>query len=68
MYNYIVKRKGVSQMRRAYVVVSELEPHVIHALYAVCHSMSRADELCLEAETEDPQHYYTWYEAIEEDD
>jgi hypothetical protein len=55
-------------MRRAYVVVSELEPHVIHALYAVCHSMSRADELCLEAETEDPQHYYTWYEAIEEDD
>lgn len=55
-------------MRRAYVVVGELEPHVIYKVYAVCHSMERADELCLEAEAEDPQFYYTWYEAIEEDD
>jgi hypothetical protein len=68
MYNYIVKRKEVVQMRRAYVVVGELEPHVIYKVYAVCHSMERADELCLEAEAEDPQFYYTWYEAIEEDD
>jgi hypothetical protein len=30
--------------------------------------MKRADELAFEAETEDPEHVYTWYEVVEEDD
>lgn len=57
-------------MRRAYVVVGELENGQAFVYYSLCHSMARADELCLEAETEDtnPDHYYTWYEVIEEDD
>jgi hypothetical protein len=32
--------------------------------------MTKADELCLEAEADDfnPDRYYTWHEVIEEDD
>lgn len=56
-------------MKRAYVIVGELEDtDKIDTFYAVCHSMTRADELCLEAESEDPNHIYTWREVIEEDD
>lgn len=55
-------------MRRAYVIVGELDNGVVDDYYAVCHSMSRAEELCLKAENEYPDRYYTWYEAIEEDD
>lgn len=54
-------------MRRAYVIVGKLG-NVVVTYYAVCHSMSRADELCFEAENADPEHYYTWYEVIEDDD
>ena len=56
-------------MRRAYVVVGECEGK-LDVLYAVCHSMSRADELAYEAEDQDPSHdrIYTWYEVVEEDD
>lgn len=56
-------------MRRAYVVVGELE-NGIDIYYAVCHSMSKAEELCYEAEKDDPNpdRYYSWYEVIEEDD
>ena len=57
-------------MKRAYAVVGELPDGTIDVWYAVCHSMHRADELCLEAENDDfnPDHYYTWHEIIEEDD
>ena len=57
-------------MRRAYVIVGELEDGNVDVYYAVCHSMKRADELCLEAEANDevPNRYYTWREIIEEDD
>lgn len=55
-------------MRRAYVIVGKLEDESVDVYYAVCHSMTRADELCLEAETADPTHFYTWYEVVEEDD
>ena len=56
-------------MRRAYVVVGELEnTEVVDVYYAVCHSMKRADELCQEAESWDSSRIYYWVEVIEEDD
>lgn len=57
-------------MRRAYVVVGEMPDGTVSNYYGVCHSMKRADELCLEAEADDfnPDRYYTWHEVIEEDD
>ena len=56
-------------MKRAYVVVGELERDAVPVVwYAVCHSMSRADELAYEAEANDPDHVYVWYEVVEEDD
>lgn len=56
-------------MKRAYVVVGERETEAVPEVwYAVCHSMSRADELAYEAEEKDPDHVYMWYEVIEEDD
>ena len=57
-------------MKRSYVVVGELENGIVDNYYAVCHSMQRADELCLIAEDEydGDDLYYTWYEVIEEDD
>lgn len=55
-------------MKRVYVVIGELEDGRADVYYAVCHTMGRADELCHEAEAADPEHYYTWYEVIEEDD
>lgn len=55
-------------MRRAYIVTGELENDVVVIYYGICHSMERADALCAEAEAEDPNHYYTWHEVIEEDD
>lgn len=55
-------------MRRAYVVVGELENGTVAVFYAVCHSMERADELAYEAEAADPDHIYLWYETVEEDD
>jgi len=55
-------------MRRAYIVVGELDTGEVDVFYAVCHSFERADELCVEAETKDPDHNYTYYEVIEEDD
>ena len=55
-------------MRRAYVILGELEDGTVDVYYSVCHSMERADELCYEAEENDPDHYYTWHEIIEEDD
>lgn len=56
-------------MKRAYVVVGE-NPDTwrVEDYYGVCHSMKRADELCLEAETDNPDDHYTWYEIVEEDD
>lgn len=57
-------------MRYAYVVTGELENGDVVDYYGVCHSMTRADELCLEAETEndDPNVIYTWHQVVEEDD
>lgn len=56
-------------MRRAYVIVGELEDtDHIDTFYAVCHSMEKAEKLCLEAESADPAHIYTWREIVEEDD
>lgn len=55
-------------MRRAYIVYGENEYGFTDVYYAVCHSMARADELCYEAETEDPDHIYTWREVIEDED
>ena len=55
-------------MRRAYVIVGELEDGMVDTYYAVCHSMERADELAYEAEAADPDHIYVWHEVIEEDD
>ena len=56
-------------MRQAYVVVGE-DPctGTSDDFYAVCHSMDRADALCFEAETENPELEYTWYAVIEEED
>lgn len=56
-------------MRRAYVVVGERQEEPMPEVwYAIAHSMSRADELCYEAEKADPEHAYVWYEVIEEED
>lgn len=57
-------------MRRAYVITGELEDGTVDVYYAICHSMHKADELCLEAERDDTQsdRIYTWHEVIEEDD
>lgn len=57
-------------MKRAYIVYGmyDVTNERIDTFYAVCHTMERADELCLEAEAEDPTHVYTWREVIEEDD
>ena len=58
-------------MKRAYLIVGELEDtDQIDVFYTICHSMERADELCLEAEAEaeDPSRIYTWREVVEEDD
>lgn len=55
-------------MRRAYVVLGQLDTGELDRVYAVCHTMERADALCLEAETEDPGTQYNYYEVIEEDD
>lgn len=56
-------------MKRAYVVVGEkLDAAVPEVWYGICHSMHRADELAYEAETNDPDHVYVWYEVIEEED
>jgi hypothetical protein len=54
-------------MRRAYVVLG-LVDEKLDRVYAVCHDMRRADELCYEAEENDPETEYTYYEVIEEDD
>ena len=57
-------------MRRAYVVAGFIDDDKLDILYAVCHSMKRADELCQQAADEDsnPNRTYKWYEVIEEDD
>ena len=57
-------------MQRAYVITGELENGEIVCFYAVCHNMKKADELCLQAESEElnPNCIYTWHEVIEEDD
>jgi hypothetical protein len=55
-------------MRRAYVVLGQLDNGELDRVYAVCHSMERADELAFQAESEDPDIQYNYYEAIEEDD
>lgn len=57
-------------MRRAYVVVGETHEGVVEVFYAVCHSMAAAEDLCVEAEKNDPnfRRVYTWHEVIEEDD
>jgi len=57
-------------MKRAYVVTGENEAGVVEVYYAVCHSMHKADELCLEAENDDfnCDRIYTWHEIIEEED
>lgn len=55
-------------MRRAYVIIGELENGKVSDVYAVCHTMERAEELCLEAEQERPELLYTWYNVVEEED
>ncbi len=55
-------------MRRAYVVLGQLDNGELDRVYAICHSMERADELAFQAESEDPDIQYNYYEAIEEDD
>lgn len=55
-------------MRYAYVVVGELEDGRVCDYYAVCHSMAAAEDLCYEAELENPSLVYTWYCTVEEDD
>ena len=55
-------------MRRAFVILGQLETGELDRVYAICHTMARADELCLEAEAEDPDIQYNYYEVIEEDD
>lgn len=57
-------------MRRAYVVVGELEDGTVDTYYAICHSMRKADELCYEAELEadNLNLIFTWHEVIEEED
>lgn len=55
-------------MRHVYVIIGELENGIADDYYAVCHSMKRAEQLCLQAEHENPELYYTWYSSVEEDD
>lgn len=55
-------------MRRAYVILGQLDNGELDRIYAVCHSMERADELAYEAEAADPEIQYNYYEVIEEDD
>ena len=57
-------------MRRAYVVYGEhlVEAGKVEVWYAICHSMTRADELVEEAEEKDSEHFYFWREVIEEED
>ena len=58
-------------MRRAYIVYGmyDVTHDRVDVYYAVCHTMERAEELCLKAETEDPNgRIYSWAEVIEEDD
>ena len=55
-------------MRRAYVIVGELENGKVSDVYAVCHTMERAEELRMEAEQERPALSYTWYHVVEEED
>ena len=55
-------------MRRAYVVVGErVSEAVVDVWYGIAHSMDRANELAFEAQAQDPDHVYLWYECIEED-
>jgi hypothetical protein len=56
-------------MKRIYVIVGELEDtDQIDTFYGACHTMKKADELCLQAENEIPGHIFYWREVIEEDD
>jgi hypothetical protein len=55
-------------MRHVYVVVGELENGIVDDYYGVCHTMERADALCLKAEEECPELHYTWYSSVEEED
>ena len=58
-------------MRRAYIIYGmyDVERDRVDVYYAVCHSMARAEELCLKAENEDTEgRIYNWAEVIEEDD
>lgn len=56
-------------MRRAYVVVGlDPETNELEQMFGVCHTMDRADEMCLEAETGSPELIFCWYEVVEEDD
>lgn len=56
-------------MKLAYAIVGELEDaNEVDVFYAICHSIKRADEICLEAESKDPSRIYTWREVPEEDD
>ena len=57
-------------MKRAYIVVGENADGKVEVYYGVCHSMHKADELCLAAEADDFNYdrIYTWHETVEEDD
>ena len=55
-------------MRHVYVIVGELENGIVDDYYAVCHSIRQAEQLCFQAERENPELYYTWYSSVEEDD
>lgn len=58
-------------MRRAYIVYGmyDVTQDRVDVYYAVCHTMERAEELCLKAEAEDPDgRIYNWAEVVEEDD
>ena len=58
-------------MKRAYIVYGmyDVTDERVDVYYAVCHSMERAEELCLKAEEEDTDgRIYSWAEVIEEDD
>lgn len=56
-------------MRRAYIVVG-LDPETdkLEQMFGACHTMNRAEEMCLEAETKNPELIFCWYEVVEEDD
>lgn len=56
-------------MKRAYVIVGERQTEaVVEVWYGIAHTMDHADEMAYEAEANDPDHVYLWYECIEEDD